>query len=84
MLHTEPLVVSKDGEKKGNAQAAFDFALFLAGDDFPQNYIAENRPTIPVKKSVFNSPLYAKGPPKTWLRSASSLRTLSASTRHGR
>lgn len=63
LVHTEPLVVPKDAQKRGTEDAAVDLSLFMAGDDFVQKFIAENRPTIPVKKSIFTSPEYTKGPP---------------------
>ena len=63
---TEPNAVSKDSEKKGNLEPAFDFSLFLGGNEMLQKYIAEpaNRPTFPVKKSVLNSPAILQGPPE--------------------
>jgi ABC-type glycerol-3-phosphate transport system substrate-binding protein len=63
---TEPNSVSKDGEKKGNLEPAFDFSLFLGGNETLQKYIAEpaNRPTFPVKKSVLNSPAILQPPPE--------------------
>jgi multiple sugar transport system substrate-binding protein len=63
---TEPNSVSKDAEKKGNLEPAFDFALFLGGNEALQKYIAEpaNRPTFPVKKSVLNSPAILQPPPE--------------------
>jgi multiple sugar transport system substrate-binding protein len=64
LIHTEPLVVPKDAEKRGNTEAALKLALFLAGDDTAQTYIAQNRPTIPVKTSILNSPVYTKAPPE--------------------
>ena len=63
LFHTEPLVVAKDAEKRGSVSAALDLALYLAGDDVVQNYIADNRPTIPVKASVLTGDRYGKGPP---------------------
>jgi multiple sugar transport system substrate-binding protein len=64
LFHTEPLVVPKDAEKRGNAGPAVDLALFLAGDDVVQGFIADNRPTIPVKTSVVTGERYTKAPPE--------------------
>lgn len=64
LIHTEPLVVSKDSQKRGNLEQAVDLGLFLAGDDFAQKFIAENRPTIPVKEKWFTSAEYLKPPPE--------------------
>jgi ABC-type glycerol-3-phosphate transport system substrate-binding protein len=63
---TEPNAVSKDAEKKGNLEPAFDFSLFLGGSDFVQKWIAlpNNRPTLPVKKSILNSAAILEGPPE--------------------
>ncbi len=63
---SEPLVVSKTAEKNGTVEAAFDFALFLPGNEAFQRYVAEpaNRPTFPVKRSVLNSPAILQGPPE--------------------
>jgi multiple sugar transport system substrate-binding protein len=62
----EPLVVSKDGEKRGHLEPSLDALLFLAGDDSVQGYIGSlgNRPTIPVKTSVLKSESSMKAPPK--------------------
>lgn len=64
LIHTEPLVVSRDTQKRGTTEAALDLGLFFAGSDFAQKFIAENRPTIPVKEQWFNSAEYLKPPPE--------------------
>lgn len=64
LSHTEPLVISKDAEERGTTEAALSLALFLAGSDTAQEYIAQQRPTVPVKESVVNSPLYTEAPPE--------------------
>jgi multiple sugar transport system substrate-binding protein len=64
LFHTEPLIVAKDAEKRGSAGPALDLALFLAGDEVVQGYIADNRPTIPVKTSILQSERYTKAPPE--------------------
>jgi ABC-type glycerol-3-phosphate transport system substrate-binding protein len=63
---TEPLVASKDGEKRGNLEASLDAMLFLTGSDLVQNYIGTlgNRPTIPVKASAFKGEAHMQPPPK--------------------
>jgi hypothetical protein len=65
MGHCEPCAGSKDGEKKGNLEAGYDFMTFLSGSDTIQSYIAQptNRPTVPVKKSVLGSSVYLQAPP---------------------